>query len=141
MRGVRTGGSLVLTWRLGMWVGWLLGFCAGFALAGWLFVNLLAAHAQSVEVAQAIEHAAAEQGVSSWCLYAIAYRESRYLPWVTNASGHRGLFQYADSTWATLSRWAGYEGASPYDPWASAHVAAYTIARPWTGGLRHWGGC
>lgn len=124
------------------WRTWLLGFAAGAALASYLTLSCAPGRAQSAEVAYALDHAAAEYGVSPRCLYSIAYRESRYTPWVDNfqGSGARGLMQYLPATWRTLSRWAGYEGASPYDPWAAAHVAAWTIAHPWSGGLSHWGG-
>jgi soluble lytic murein transglycosylase-like protein len=129
-----------MRWRA--WTNWLWGFAAGCVLASYVMLSCSDGNAQSEEVVYALEHAAAEQGVSVGCLYRIAYRESRYQPWATNrSSGAAGLMQYLPSTWRTLSRWAGYEGASPYDPWAAAHVAAFTIAHPWTGGLRHWQWC
>lgn len=123
-----------------MWVGWCLGFAAGFALGAWLFVNLLAAHAQSAEVSYALEHAAAEQGVSLRCLRSIAWRESRYTAWIDNrqGSGAQGLFQFMPGTWRWMSQQAGYAGASPYDPWCAAHVAAWAIRH---GYVSHWGGC
>ena len=96
-------------------------------------------------VAAALDHAAATYGVSGRCLWTIARRESRFRPWVDNAqgSGARGLMQFKDGTWSTLSRRAGYGGASVYDPWAAAHVTAWAIANPGPseGGLRHWGSC
>ena len=126
------------------WWHWGLGFLAGAAVASWLTLSCADGSAQSPDVAYALEHAAAEQGVSARCLWTIAGRETggTFWPWVTNRrSGAMGLFQYLPSTWRNLSRWAGYAGADPYDPWAAAHVAAFTIAHPWTGGLRHWQGC
>lgn len=139
-----------LTWRLGIWVGWCLGFAAGFALAGWLFANLLAAHAQSADVEAALHGAATTYGASEACLRAIAFRESRYQPeavgrWVF-VRGYgwdraRGLMQYMTPTWATLSRWAGFAGADVHDPWPAAYVAAWTLTHPWSGGVNHWRGC
>src|SRR5262245_24097158 len=125
-----------------LWVYVVLGFLLGFSLGSALFLHVARAGAQSPEVAAALEHAAAEYGVAPDCLRRLAWRESRYLPWITNATGHRGLFQFSDRTWAFMSRAAGYRGASPYDAWASAHVAAWAIAFPMfsQGGLRHWGG-
>lgn len=126
------------------WRSWGWGFLAGAALASYLTLSCAPGRAQSAEVAYALDHAAAEYGVSPRCLWNIASRETggTFWPWVTNQrSGAAGLMQYLPSTWATLSRWAGYEGASPYEPWAAAHVAAFTIAHPWTGGLRHWRTC
>jgi len=122
------------------WWHWGLGFLAGAALASYLTLSCAGGSAQSVEVADALEHASAEYGVSLGCLRNLAWRESRFTPWVTNASGHRGLFQYADRTWWTMSRWAGFSGASPYDPYAAAMVTAFALSHPWTGGLSHWGG-
>lgn len=123
------------------WRTWGLGFLAGAALASWLTLSCAPGRAQSAEVAAAIHQAAVDHEVSEPCLRGLAWRESRFLPWATNArSGAAGAFQYLPSTWATLSRWAGYAGASPYDVWVAAQVTAYTIAHPWTGGLRHWGG-
>jgi soluble lytic murein transglycosylase-like protein len=102
------------------------------------------AGAQSVEVAYALDHAADTYGVSRRCLWNIAFRESRYRPWVDNfqGSGARGLMQFMDGTWRFMSARAGYGGASVYDAWSAAHVAAWAIANPGPsqGGLRHWGG-
>jgi soluble lytic murein transglycosylase-like protein len=129
-----------MSWRT--WGVYVWGFVAGATLATYVAVSCAPTHAQSPDVAYALEHASAEYGVSLGCLRAIAWRESRFLPQVTNArSGAAGLMQFLPSTWRTLSRWAGYGGASAYDPWSAAHVAAWTISQPWTGGVRHWGGC
>jgi len=100
----------------------------------------------SPEVAYALDHAADTYGVPRRCLWTIARRETggTFWPWVTNRrSGAAGLMQYLWSTWSVLAPRAGYGGASPYEPWAAAHVAAWAIANPGPsqGGLRHWGGC
>ena len=131
-----------MTGRSGWWISYLLGFTAGFFLGAWLFLGAVWAGAQAPDVAAALDHAAAEYGVSRECLRGIAWRESRFLPWITNASGHRGLFQFNDGTWRFMSRAAGYGGESPYDAWAAAHVAAWAIRYPMfsQGGLAHWGG-
>jgi soluble lytic murein transglycosylase-like protein len=86
-------------------------------------------------VAGAIHEAAITYGVSEPWLRRIAYCESRYTPWVTSRGGHMGLYQYAPRTWATFSRWAGYEGASPYDPWSAAMVTAWALRHNYAG---HW---
>jgi hypothetical protein len=126
------------SWRA--WWLWGCGFVAGAVLASYLTLSCIPTRAQSAEVEAALRSASATYGVSYGCLRSIAWRESRFLSGVTNPrSGAAGLMQYLSGTWATLSRWAGYEGASPYDPWASAHVAAWAIANPWSGGLAHWG--
>ena len=126
------------------WRAWALGFCAGATLASWLTLSCAVGHTQSPEVAYALEHAAAHEGVSPLCLRNIAWRESRFLPRVDNfqGSGAAGLMQFMARTWRAF---AGQAGFSPhpgarYDAWSAAHVAAWMIARPWTGGLRHWGG-
>jgi soluble lytic murein transglycosylase-like protein len=126
------------------WRAWSLGFVAGAALASWITLSCAPSGAQSAEVAAALNHAADEQGVARSCLWNIARRESRFLPWVDNAqgSGARGLMQFKDGTWRFMSWAAGYGGASVYNAWAAAHVAAWAIANPGPsqGGLRHWGG-
>jgi soluble lytic murein transglycosylase-like protein len=126
------------------WSAWGLGFIAGVVLASYITLSCAPTRAQSAEVGAALEHASAEYGVSLGCLRRIAWRESRYLPWVDNAqgSGARGLMQFKDGTWRFMSRAAGYGGASVYDAWSAAHVAAWAIAHPdeSQGGLRHWGG-
>jgi hypothetical protein len=123
--------------------GWLLAFVAVATVA---CPSDTPARAQSAEVAYALDHAADTYGVSRGCLWNIARRETggTFRPWVTNSrSGAAGLMQYLATTWATLAPRAGYGGASPYDPWSAAHVAAWAISHPREsqGGLRHWGGC
>lgn len=121
-----------------------MGFVAGAVLASWLTLSCAVGHTQSPEVAYALQHAALEEGVSAPCLRTIAWRESRYRPWVDNfqGSGAAGLMQFMAGTWRAFAGQAGYSThpSARYDPWAAAHVAAWMIARPWTGGLRHWGG-
>jgi soluble lytic murein transglycosylase-like protein len=127
-----------MSWR--DWGHWGLGFLAGSVLAGYVTLSCAPGRAQSAEVASALDHAAAEYGVSARCLYAIAWRESRYTPWVDNfqGSGARGLMQFMPATYRWMSAQAGYAGTSPYDAWSAAHVAAWGIRN---GYLSHWGGC
>jgi soluble lytic murein transglycosylase-like protein len=122
------------------WRTWLLGFVAGSVLASYVTLSCAPTRAQSAEVANALNHAAAEYGVAPRCLWNIAWRESRYLPWVDNrqGSGARGLMQFMPGTYRWMSAQAGYAGTSPYDAWSAAHVAAWAIAH---GYLSHWGGC
>jgi soluble lytic murein transglycosylase-like protein len=122
-----------------MWTAYGLGLVAGFVLATWVLLSTHFAGAQSPEVAYALDHAAAEYGVAPRCLWNLAWRESRYRPWVDNfqGSGARGLMQFMPGTWRWMSAQAGYAGASPYDAWSAAHVAAWAIAH---GYLSHWGG-
>ena len=117
------------------WWAWSLGFCAGAVLASWLTLSCAVGHTQSPEVSAAIHQAASTYGVSEAWMRRIARCESSYLPWVTSRGGHMGLYQYAPQTWRTFSRWAGYEGASPYDPWSAAMVTAYALSR---GYASHW---
>ena len=117
------------------WWHWGLGFAAGCVLASWLTLSCADTLAQSPEVRAAIHQAAARHGVSERWLRDVSWCESRYLPWVTSRGGHRGLFQFADQTWAWMSREAGWAGASPYDPYASADVAAYAFAHGYSS---HW---
>jgi soluble lytic murein transglycosylase-like protein len=121
------------------WWHWSLGFLAGAALASWLTLSCADGNAQSPDVAYALEHASAEYGVSLGCLRNLAWRESRYQPWQNNwqGSGAAGLMQFMPGTWRWMSQQAGYGGASVYDAWSSAHVAAWAISR---GYLGHWGG-
>jgi len=117
------------------WAMWAWGCVAGFALGSYLTLSCAPTRAQSEEVAGAIHEAAITYGVSEPWLRRIAYCESRYTPWVTSRGGHMGLYQYAPRTWATFSRWAGYEGASPYDPWSAAMVTAWALRHNYAG---HW---
>jgi hypothetical protein len=122
-----------VSWRT--WGVYLWGFVAGATLATYVAVSCAPTQAQSEEVAGAIHQAAVTYGVSEGWMRRIAYCESRYTPWVTSRGGHMGLFQYAPQTWRTFSRWAGYEGTSPYDPWSAAMVTAYALSRGYAG---HW---
>lgn len=125
--------------------GWLVALAAVATVAMPSDTPTAAAQEASPEVAAALDHAAVQYGVSGRCLWTIARRESRFRPWVDNSqgSGARGLMQFKDATWRFMSRAAGYGGASPYEPWAAAHVAAWAISHPREsqGGLRHWGWC
>jgi uncharacterized protein YabE (DUF348 family) len=76
-----------------------------------------------------IRDAASAQGADAEQLLRVAYCESRFNPGAYNASGASGLFQFLPSTWAANSVRAGYAGASPFDPVASANVAAWMFAR------------
>ena len=122
-----------MSWRT--WGVYLWGFVAGATLATYVSVSCAPTQAQSEEVAGAIHQAAVTYGVSEGWMRRIAYCESRYTPWVTSRGGHMGLFQYSPGTWTTFSRWAGYAGASPYDPWSAAMVTAYALRN---GYARHW---
>lgn len=117
--------------RLLLALAFLLGMLSGL----YLTTTIQEGHAQSPEVASAIHTAAIRHGVSEPWLRQIAWCESRFSSWATSHGGHQGLFQYAPGTWVTFSRWAGYAGASPYDPWAAADVTAWAISR---GYARHW---
>jgi transglycosylase-like protein with SLT domain len=119
----------------GSWASWGLGFVAGSVLASFVALSCGVSGAQSEEVAQAIHQAAERHGVSEAWLRRVAFCESRFVPWVTSRGGHMGLFQFSAGTWATMSRWAGLAGASPYDPWAASEVAAYAFSR---GYASHW---
>jgi soluble lytic murein transglycosylase-like protein len=126
------------------WRAWSLGFVAGAALASWITLSCAPSGAQSAEVAYALNHAADEHGVARSCLWNIARRESRFLPWVTNQrSGAAGLMQFLRTTWEFMAPRAGYAGASPYNAWAATHVAAWGISHPVEsqGGIRHWLWC
>ena len=117
------------------WKAWLLGFTAGSVLASYVTLSCGTASSQSQEVAQAIHQAASEYGVSEAWLLRVAACESRFVPWVTSRGGHRGLFQFADRTFAWMSWQAGWGGTSPYDPAAAAHVAAWAFRN---GYAHHW---
>jgi hypothetical protein len=69
------------------WKAWLLGFTAGSVLATYLTLSCAPSGAQSPEVAYALDHAAAYEGISPRCLRNIAWRESRLVPWVDNFQG------------------------------------------------------
>jgi hypothetical protein len=66
----------------------------------------------------------------------VAERESGFDPLAVNpATEASGLFQFIPSTWDSLSRLAGWGGASVFDARANASVAAWTVAHygwhPW----------
>jgi soluble lytic murein transglycosylase-like protein len=121
------------------WRTCTLGFIAGSVLASYITLSCAPGTAQSAEVAYALDHAAAEYGVAPRCLRNLAWRESRFTPWINNyqGSGAAGLMQFMPGTWRWMSAQAGYGGASVYDAWSAAHVAAWAISR---GYLSHWGG-
>lgn len=106
---------------------WALGFVAGVAVGCYLTLSCQPTRAQSAEVAEAIEHAGAEYGVSPAWLRRITWCESRYLPWVTSRGGHMGIAQFSARTWQFMSWQAGYGGASPYDAWSAVHVLAWAL--------------
>jgi soluble lytic murein transglycosylase-like protein len=119
-------------------------FVGGLIAGGYLTAVAIEGHAQSPEVAYALEHAADANGVSRRCLRNIARRESGFRPWVDNyqGSGAGGLMQFKDGTWNFMAPRAGFAGYTKYHAWAAAHVAAWAIANPRAsqGGLSHWGG-
>lgn len=62
--------------------------------------------------------------------------ESRYRWWVTNGSGHRGMFQFDDALWGSTPYARRHR--SPYEP----RFAALAAMRIWAhGGYHHWGCC
>jgi uncharacterized protein YabE (DUF348 family) len=86
--------------------------------------------AAPAEIEAIIRQAAAANGADPDQLLRVAWCESRYNPNAFNpASGASGLFQFMPLTWSTNSVRAGYAGASPFDPVASANVAAWMFAR------------
>jgi soluble lytic murein transglycosylase-like protein len=88
------------------------------------------------EIAAIIRAAAEKYGVDPETLLRVAYCESRYDPLAYNGIlGASGLFQIIPSTWRAYSVWAGYGGASVFDPVANANVAAWMFSR---GDARLW---
>ena len=83
----------------------------------------------SSEIEAIIRDAAAAHGADTEQLLRVAYCESKFNPGAYNASGASGLFQFMPRTWAANSVRAGYAGASPFDPVASANVAAWMFVR------------
>lgn len=75
-------------------------------------------------ICEAISDAAEEYGVSYARLECLAFRESSYNPYATNGR-YSGLFQFDAPTW----RITPYADASPFEPYAAAHAAAFLIAR------------
>ena len=84
--------------------------------------------AQSADVSRAIDHAADTYGLSRRFMWCLALRESTYRPWVTSAQGDGGLYQFKAGTFASHAPRFGFAGASRYDAWAAAHVAAGVIS-------------
>jgi hypothetical protein len=82
------------------------------------------------EIEAIIRAAAAAWGADPEQMLRVAWCESRYDPAAFNSrDSDSGLFQFIPSTWAANSVRAGHEGASPFDPVASANVAAFMFAR------------
>jgi soluble lytic murein transglycosylase-like protein len=121
-------------------------FIGGLIAGTYLSAAAIQGHAQSAEVAYALDHAADANGVNRRCLWNIARRESGFRPWVDNyqGSGAGGLMQFKPGTYRWMAGMAGYpsDPGWRYDAWAAAHVAAWAIANPRAsqGGLSHWGG-
>lgn len=79
-----------------------------------------------------IRRAAAHFGESKKHAYAIAHRESRFNPKVTNSSsGAAGLYQFMPGTWASTP----YRKKSVYSPKWAALGAMWMWSR---GGYSHW---
>ena len=88
------------------------------------------------EIAAIIRAAAAKYGVEEELLLRVAYCESRYDPLAYNGVlGASGLFQIIPGTWRAYSVYAGYAGASVWDPVANANVAAWMFQH---GEARQW---
>jgi hypothetical protein len=51
---------------------------------------------------------------------------------------YHGLYQFSWRTWNWMSAQAGWEGYSPYDPQAAAHVTAWAFKN---GYRSHWPRC
>ena len=82
------------------------------------------------EIDSVIRDAAARYGADAEQLLPVAWCESRYDPSAYNPThADSGLFQFIPTTWAANSVRAGYVGASPFDPVAAAHVAAWMFSR------------
>ncbi len=82
-----------------------------------------------VNVEAVIRQAAVSQGVNADLFLKIGWCESKYNPSALNpVSGAAGLFQHIETTWVANSRRYGWTGASPFNPEASANVAAAMIA-------------
>jgi len=83
-------------------------------------------------VTEILHAAAAEFGIDGAYLVAVAGCESGLNPGAVNPAGYHGLFQFAESTWASY----GY--GSIYDPTAQARTAARMLA---AGMSSHWPHC
>lgn len=76
-----------------------------------------------------IRAAAARYGADPQQLLRVAWCESRYNPSAYNGIlGASGLFQIIPGTWAANSVRAGYGGASVWDAYSNANVAAWMFA-------------
>ena len=83
-------------------------------------------------VTEILYAAAAEFGIDGGYLVSVASCESGLNPGAVNPAGYHGLFQFAESTWASY----GY--GSIYDPAAQARTAARMLA---AGMASHWPNC
>lgn len=83
-------------------------------------------------VTEILYAAAAEFGLDGAYLVSVASCESGLNPGAVNPAGYHGLFQFAESTWASY----GY--GSIYDPAAQARTAARMLA---AGMASHWPNC
>ncbi|MEA2662558.1 MAG: resuscitation-promoting factor RpfB [Chloroflexota bacterium] len=82
------------------------------------------------EIEALIRTAAAKYGVDPEQLLRVAYCESRYDPLAYNGIlGASGLFQIIPGTWRANSAAAGYGGASVFDAFANANVAAFMFSK------------
>ncbi|QYU67516.1 lytic transglycosylase domain-containing protein [Leptolyngbya sp. 15MV] len=77
-----------------------------------------------------IADAARKEGVDPLILWAIAYNETRFRPWLTSPKNAQGLMQFIP---ATASR---FGLADPYEPKASIYAAARYVK--YLGGLFNW---
>jgi soluble lytic murein transglycosylase-like protein len=112
-----------------------LAFLAG-VVTGCTALAARGGHAQSEDVAAALETAAARYGLTARFMTCLAGEESRHDPGAVSPGGwYLGLMQFDGPTWLEGSWRAGLAGASVFDPWASAAVAAYLIA---AGEVRRW---
>lgn len=88
-----------------------------------------AAPAAPADIEAIIRAAAARYGADPQQLLRVAWCESRYNPSAYNGIlGASGLFQIIPGTWAANSVRAGYAGASVWDAYANANVAAWMFA-------------
>ncbi len=92
----------------------------------------VAAPAPAGSVSEILYAAAAEFGLDGAYLVSVASCESGLNPAAVNPAGYHGLFQFAESTWASY----GY--GSIYDPVAQGRTAARMLAAGMAG---HWPNC
>lgn len=98
------------------------------ALAAGLALLPVRAHAQSPAVEEAMSHAAKTNGLAYRFMRCLAWEETRWLPWKSNGNLYHGLYQFDWPTWNGNAPQYGFAGASPYNAWAAAHVAAGMIS-------------